>query len=378
MKKIVTIGWWNGHSHMLSGLKNSKFYKNISLKSIVSMSDDGRTTGNLMEKFQEALWIHLPPPWDLRRCLYSLSNSKNASELSVLFETEISISGNIANYSLSDMLDKIGVSNTLKQYLQWKNWYFLDFILPIDAKIASHKFWNILMASMYHNYLYDYNYMIRVMHHILEVDSKIIPVTIDSAFIEALLDNWEIVKKQDNISNSISYTGRIIDLRLMNGSKDAKHNYRIDEAILEADYIVIAPWDLYTSTISNLIIWNIAKLIQQSRAKIIFVWNTTNKWWETYNYTVLDFVLSLEKYLGKEIDYLVANKKQLQLWKKLEKQFKQNISVKWGDYIFLTEWQKKYFTSRWTNIIESNLVNEESLYKHNQIKLTKTLEKIIF
>jgi hypothetical protein len=50
--------------------------------------------------------------------LYSLSNSKNASELSVLFETEISISGNIANYSLSDMLDKIGVSNTLKQYLQ--------------------------------------------------------------------------------------------------------------------------------------------------------------------------------------------------------------------------------------------------------------------
>jgi hypothetical protein len=40
---------------MLSGLKNSKFYKNISLKSIVSMSDDGRTTGNLMEKFQEAL-----------------------------------------------------------------------------------------------------------------------------------------------------------------------------------------------------------------------------------------------------------------------------------------------------------------------------------
>jgi hypothetical protein len=45
------------------------------------------------------------------------------------------------------------------------------------------------MASMYHNYLYDYNYMIRVMHHILEVDSKIIPVTIDSAFIEALLDN---------------------------------------------------------------------------------------------------------------------------------------------------------------------------------------------
>jgi len=74
--------------------------------------------------------------------------------------------------------------------------------------------------------------MIRVMHHILEVDSKIIPVTTDSAFIEALLDNWEIIKKQDNISNSVWYTGRILDLRLMNGSKNAKHNYRIDEAIL--------------------------------------------------------------------------------------------------------------------------------------------------
>ena len=153
MKKIVTIGWWNGHSHMLAGLKNSKLSKKISLKSIVSMSDDGRTTWNLMQKFQESLWVHLPPPWDLRRCLYSLSNSQYSLELSVLFETEISISGDISEYSLSDMLDEIGVSKKLKKYLLEKNKYFLDFVLPIDSSVSRHKFWNILMASLYYNYL---------------------------------------------------------------------------------------------------------------------------------------------------------------------------------------------------------------------------------
>ena len=75
MKNITTIWGWNWQSNLLDWLfLNLKDELNIS--SIVSMSDDGRTTWELMKAFNDELWFHLPPPWDLRRCLFSLSNSQ--------------------------------------------------------------------------------------------------------------------------------------------------------------------------------------------------------------------------------------------------------------------------------------------------------------
>jgi len=75
MKKIVTIGWWNGQSNLLDA-----FYryldKDIEISSIVSMSDDWRTTWKLMKEFEKQLNLHLPPPRDLRRCLFMMSDSK--------------------------------------------------------------------------------------------------------------------------------------------------------------------------------------------------------------------------------------------------------------------------------------------------------------
>jgi hypothetical protein len=58
------------------------------------------------------------------------------------------------------------------------------------------------MASLYHNFLYDYNYMLRFMHDLVEAESTIIPVTTDRAYIRAILDNGEIIEKQDNIAHA--------------------------------------------------------------------------------------------------------------------------------------------------------------------------------
>ena len=58
---IVTIGGGNGHSNILAGIHET-FENRVNLSSIVSMSDDGRTTGLLMRYFSEDLSIHFPPP----------------------------------------------------------------------------------------------------------------------------------------------------------------------------------------------------------------------------------------------------------------------------------------------------------------------------
>jgi 2-phospho-L-lactate transferase/gluconeogenesis factor (CofD/UPF0052 family) len=164
---------------------------------------------------------------------------------------------------------------------------------------------------------------------------------------------------------------------LMQSSHGAKHNFKIDDALLEADYIIISAWDLFSSNISNFIIGGMNSLFRKTNAKIICIWNNTNKWWETSDYTVLDFVLTLEQYLWKQVDVFLMNNKRLELWKKDEKRFKEDISIKWGDYIYLSIEEKQYLQSRSTRVIETDLIDEETLYKHDQEKLAKALREIL-
>ncbi|KKP84551.1 MAG: hypothetical protein UR82_C0003G0012 [Candidatus Moranbacteria bacterium GW2011_GWF1_35_5] len=67
MKNIVTIGGGTGSFTLLSGLK--KYPINIS--AIVSMADDGGSTGRLRDE------LGVLPPGDIRQCLVALSNSSD-------------------------------------------------------------------------------------------------------------------------------------------------------------------------------------------------------------------------------------------------------------------------------------------------------------
>jgi 2-phospho-L-lactate transferase/gluconeogenesis factor (CofD/UPF0052 family) len=112
----------------------------------------------------------------------------------------------------------------------------------------------------------------------------------------------------------------------------------VHNAIINADYIVVWPGDLFTSIISNFIIWWVKDSIIDSNAKVIYIWNSTNKWWETTWLTQLDFVNKIERFLGKKIDYFILNNKKLDLTDAELEEFKNDISIKWGDYLFLSKW----------------------------------------
>jgi 2-phospho-L-lactate transferase/gluconeogenesis factor (CofD/UPF0052 family) len=57
------------------------------------------------------------------------------------------------------------------------------------------------MGFLFHHFNDDYDKMIAYMHDLLCVHSKVIPVTTDSAYIQATLKDGSIVERQDNISN---------------------------------------------------------------------------------------------------------------------------------------------------------------------------------
>ena len=372
--KIVTIGGGNGHSNILGAIQKS-FVQHIELSAIVSMSDDGRTTGRLMRYFHDELGIHFPPPGDVRRCLYFLSGSAMRSEFEKYFEMVITEDTPIASLTLGQIAKNIWAYD----FLQKLGFPYFDIKLPIHGSLDGHKFGNIFMGFLFHHFEDNYEKMVDFMHDFLKVGSKVIPVTTDSAYIQAILDNGSIIERQDNISNNLWYSGRIVKLELMPDSVTAKQSKSVAHAITSADYIIIAPGDIYTSTISNLIIGGVADLIKNySHAKIIFIANNTNKGGEASGYAIADFVNEIEKYLGKNIDILIANNHKIELSESDENRFKNDISVKGGDYIFVNDAERKDFENRGMRIVEGDILDRKSLYKHDQSQIAQILEAIIF
>ncbi|MDD2907468.1 MAG: 2-phospho-L-lactate transferase CofD family protein [Candidatus Gracilibacteria bacterium] len=398
MKKVTTIGGGNGQSNLLDGLFTILGDK-VEITSIVSMSDDGRTTGELMRAFDEELDLHLPPPGDLRRCLFSLSNSIYREYFKLIFEYTFLNEEKISNFSIIELFKqankellffgKAGVYKTqleefeynrgdLYSFLNSKLKDYFNFVLPLKSRINGHKLGNILMANLYYNLGNDYDEMIKVMHYILEVNSKVIPVTTKKAFIRAVLGNGKIIESQDRISNVANYNSGIADLELMECSMDATHNSEVHESIINSDFIIIGPGDLFTSIISNFIIGGVRESILQSKAKIIYIGNSTNKGGETTGLTQLDFVNKIERFLGRRIDYFVINNKKLELDEEELEQFKNDISVKGGDYLFLSPGEKKELERRKINVIESDLLGKDSFYKHSKDKIVNVLSQIFF
>jgi len=399
MIKVTTIWGWNGQSNLLDWLFNELWNK-VKISSIVSMSDDWRTTWMLMKSFEDELWLHLPPPWDLRRCLFSLSDSEYRDYFKLVFEYTFLNEDSISEFTIKDLFKQVN-----KELIFFWRWWdlkdelikFIDFCkgnlyenidkkckdifkfkLPLKASLKWHKFWNILMASLYYNLDKNYDEMIAFMHNLLDVKWKVIPVTTKRAYIKAVLGNWEIIKNQDRISNVADYNSGIADLELKECSVDARHNNQVHEAIVNTDFIVVWPWDLFTSIISNFIIWWVKDSIKDSKAKVIYIWNSTNKWGETTGLTQLDFVNKIERFLGKKIDYFVLNNKKLKLNEEELEKFKNDISVKWGDFLFLSKWEKEELIRRKIKVIETDLLSKKSFYKHSKKKITKVLENIFF
>ena len=63
-KKVVVVGGGTGLSSIVRGLK----MKNIELSAIVTMGDDGGSSGRLRSEFQ------IPPPGDIRNVLIAMSD----------------------------------------------------------------------------------------------------------------------------------------------------------------------------------------------------------------------------------------------------------------------------------------------------------------
>ena len=99
--RLVAIGGGTGLSTLLSGLKQHVSRNSTnepwldSLSAIVTVSDDGGSSGRLREELQ------ILPPGDIRNCMIALSEDSNL--LSRLFRYRFGGSGDLAGHSFGNL-----------------------------------------------------------------------------------------------------------------------------------------------------------------------------------------------------------------------------------------------------------------------------------
>lgn len=253
-KKIVVIGGGTGVYTVLTALK--PHFGNLT--AIVTMADDGGSTGILREEFG------MLPPGDIRRALIALSASQN-KRLAELF-----------SYRFSE-----------------------------GAGLTGHNFGNLLITAL-HRITNNFEEAIKEAGKLLAVKGKVIPVTLERPNLMAELEDGTFIKGESNIDIP-NHDGNLKIKRVWL-KPPAEINLNAQTAILEADLIIIGPGDLYTSLIPNLLVGGVKGALQKTKAKVLYFVNLMTKFGETNGFAASDFISALENYLGQEVlDFVVMN-----------------------------------------------------------------------
>lgn len=313
-KRIVVIGGGTGVFTVLSGLNKHP----VHLSAIVSMADDGGSTGLLREEFG------ILPPGDVRRALVALA------------KTDYRLMSELFNYRFSEGL------------------------------LSGHNFGNLFITAL-ERLTGNFEKAIYEAGKVLAIQGEVIPVTLDSAKLYAELENGVIVSGETNIDipkHDPSLKIKKVFLRPV-----CEANSRAIEAVKKADLIVLGPGDLYTSLIPNLLVKGIISAVRGSKAKKVYLCNLMTKLGETNNFTALDFVNEIENYLGKAgLNYFVVNKTQ-----PAEDRLRRYAEEK----AILVEHKKSDFKGKKYKTISADLLRKTGFIRHDPDKLAKLLLSLI-
>lgn len=302
-KKVLVLGGGTGLSTLLKGLKQFP----VDITAVVSVSDDGKSTGKLRKEF------NIPAVGDVRRVLLSLSQTEP------LFEK-------LWNYRFeeSSTLEGHTVGNLL-----------LTAMIDINGNMSSG------MESL---------------GKVLNLKGTVLPFTEDNVTLMAEMHDRTIVEGEENITK---YNGQIKDIFY---KEMPNVNPSVIDALKEADLIILSMGSLYTSILPNLLGNQIKKAIEESNAKIMYICNMMTQPGETDKYTVSNHIEVCNKYLGKKIDVALVNNGEIS--PKIQEKY---LTMEQKDPVRIDNEKLK---SLGTKIIMNDYVSiEDGVLRHNVDKL---------
>ena len=248
-KKVVVLGGGTGLSALLRGLKEFP----LDLTAIVSVCDDGRSTGILREEFS------IPAVGDIRRVLVALSETEPL--VMELF--------NYRFHTTSD-LDGHTVGNLL---------------LTASSEITGN--------------LSD---GIEALSKVFNLKGKVVPLTEDNVVLMGEMADGSTVEGEHNITVNKNPIRRVYYKEEPVATREAIR------ALEEADLIVLSMGSLFTSIMPNLICADIVDAIDRSKGHLMYVCNMVTQPGETEGFKVSDHLKLINQYLGKrKVEVVVAN-----------------------------------------------------------------------
>jgi uncharacterized cofD-like protein len=250
--KIAVIGGGTGSFALLSALKEYSH----SIAAIVNMADDGGSTGVLRDE------LGTLPPGDVRQCLVALSDSPKVRDL--------------FNYRFE------------------------------EGTFQGHAFGNLLLSAL-EKMTGSFNEAVETASEILRVNGVVVPATLDDVRLKMEWPKTGVILKGERIIDEKSFEDDAREAILSLAPKATANPVAI-RAIEQADLVLLAPGDLYTSLGPLLIIDGIAEALRDTPAKVVYVSNLVTKKGQTENFTVSDHAKEIERFIGYPVlDYVLYN-----------------------------------------------------------------------
>jgi uncharacterized cofD-like protein len=249
--KVVAIGGGTGLSTLLRGLKE----RSANITAIVSVADDGGSTGRLREQ------LGIAAVGDIRNCLAALAETEPA----------------------------------MAELLQYR-------FTQDEGNLAGHAVGNLLIAAMNAIDGGDFEEAIRHMNRVLAVRGRVVPASGTPLILHARLRDGSLVEGQSRIARMRAIEKVWLEPADVRASRDAL------AAIAEADLVVVGPGSLYTSILPPLLVPEIRAALAATPALRVFACNVATQVGETEGYDLADHVEALVAHLGPvAVDIVLAN-----------------------------------------------------------------------
>lgn len=259
---ITVIGGGTGNSTVLSGLKQ---WVGPGLSAVVDTFDDGGSTGKIRDEYGGIA------VGDLRQCARAMSNL--SSDVLACLEGRFEAGSGLS-----------------------------------DINVQNQAVGNLVLEKFHQLFKDNPERIISAYSELYNIEGRVLPVCVESCRLNIQMTDGTLLEGEHHIEetkiNSLKGSTLGFD-KIAYLSNPAKH------AISQADMVVIAPGDLYTSIGPNLVVEGMREAIQRAKL-VVMVANLMNRDRHTVNFSVLDYVKEYERLLGARfIDKIIYNTAEL-------------------------------------------------------------------
>jgi uncharacterized cofD-like protein len=303
---VVAIGGGTGLSHLLRGLKQH----DINITAIVTVADDGGSTGRIRREYD------IPAPGDLRNCIVALADDE--SLVNQLFQYRFDRDGSdLKGHSLGNL-----------------------FITALTQVTGS------------------FEQAVLEFGRVVNIRGRVMPSTLENIELCAELVDGTKVHGESKIS------GDKAPIRKVYLQPEAPAAYEPAlEAIVNADLIILGPGSLYTSVIPNLLVSGVVDAIRWSRGTTVYACNVATQRGETDHFTATDHIRAVVEYLGRgNLDYAVVNSNRASA---------EAIKPDLGVQAVLVDGQITIYDG--VKIVGADVISDTNPLRHDPAKLSQVL-----